>query len=186
MEDSKDITQLKALGYSSNSISLSYLLIPFVIIGIGGLIGLSIGMWVQSYWVNFSMTGFSMVPDELLFSYPTFVSVYLAPLILMMLLIFLVVNAILKRNVIEALNEASPNKPNIVIRNIDPITNKMSFLNSYKMKNIFRSFGKSAFVFITILGISITTFSAVSMQTWVSNSVKLGEANFPSKVIADI
>ncbi|MEG0282073.1 MAG: ABC transporter permease [Clostridia bacterium] len=176
IEDEKlQIGVLKALGYRSMQIAISYLVYPLVGAIIGGTIGYFIGIYMHEFITTLLVSYFNLPVDGFVFSLKyLYVSVGI-PALVLSLLTFIISMIMLRHKPLYLLKEGSNLKVNFFNRFISKITRGFSFRTRFKYSLASRSLGKLFIVTLTsfccglllvLILIGMNLFSSMIMSTF--------------------
>ncbi len=189
--EKKTISTLKSLGYKSSILALTFLLYPILIGAIGSIVGIFLGMFIQRYWLNFSAGSFAVNYGGPQMTFGIFSISMLVPMLIIILIMFIIIYKNLKTSTVSGLSGESTYKNNFLIRKWDDHVNKKdrnkdkTFIRQYKVKNVLRSFGKSSFIFVTVIGSSFIFIFGSAFSTWGQTATKATQAQFGDAEIAN-
>ncbi|MCM8710230.1 ABC transporter permease [Clostridium sp. SYSU_GA19001] len=167
------IGTLYALGYKKKNIMKHYLMYPFTISLLGGIVGTILGMITLKPMINFYISYFNMPVGILNFSVKYVIAGILLPIIFLVVCSYFVVNKSLKYSPVELIKGGSENnKVGFIERNIK--LDKLKFKTKFVIREQLRSIPRSLFL---LLGIIMATMlllmgfaSKSSMDTLIKDS----------------
>ncbi|MEG1705201.1 MAG: ABC transporter permease [Clostridia bacterium] len=177
IEDERlQIGVLKALGYKSTGISLSYLVYPIIGSLIGGIIGYVSGLFLHNFltklylgYYNMPILGFQIDLKYLAIS-------VLMPMIILSILAFLIAMFMLRKKPLQLLKEGSNLKVNLFSKIVSFLTRKLPFKSRFRYSLASRSLSKLLIVTITsfcigllivLILIGVNMFSSMINKTFV-------------------
>ncbi len=175
----KQFGVLKSFGYSTNSISLSFLMFPIILMLVNNVFALSFS--VLFYWLSMrnykNLFNVVVRPPSII----ALIFIFLLSFSIIIVFSYLKIRKSLAKKETILLEGKSVYNPNIIFRKMSKIGDKFkSFEVSYAFKNIFKSISKSSLIVFSTLSslflvaISFTISSFVSINT----SENFSGANF--------
>ncbi len=150
IEDERlQIGVLKALGYKSSNIAVSYLTYPIIGAIVGGLLGFLIGSPISIILSKLYVSYYTLPTDHFSFNFSYLSNCILVPLIILSTLSFLISIYMLKKKPLELLKEGSNLKINWFSKITSKLIRKLSFKRRFKYSLASRSFGKLLIVTLT-------------------------------------
>lgn len=150
IEDERlQIGVLKALGYKSSSIAVSYLTYPVVGAIIGGTLGFFIGSPLSIILSKYYVSYYTLPIDKFSFNFNYLINCVITPLIVLSFLSFIISIYMLKKKPLELLKEGSNLKINWFSKVVSRLTKRLSFKSRFKYSLAARSFGKLLIVTLT-------------------------------------
>ena len=152
-KERKQLGFLKAMGYRSWPIMLSFLAFPIVVAFLGGLIGYLIGLFIQNSFIGIFTNYFNINYGSFTFSW---LSLFFSLVILFAVLsavTLITVGVMLRMRVVEMMRGTSKRdlKVRWVTRKLNNSVRHASFDNRFRMTIFTSSFGRMTTVFFTVM-----------------------------------
>lgn len=165
-EQRTQIGTLKALGYSTGSITKKYLIYGAVPATIGAIIGIILGHTVLSKLIYDAYALGYFVGPQVMRPFPGFIILTLILSVVLITLTALVtINRTLKHNAAELLRPKAPKiGMRILLERVKPIWNRMSFLYKVTARNIFRYKARMAMTIIGVAGCTALIFMGFGIK----------------------
>lgn len=184
-EERTEIGTLKALGYSSTSISKKYLIYALIPSLIGCILGISFGhsyltkTIYKAYSTGFAIGEQVVSPYWLIILLATFIS-----LTLIFATAYFTSLKSLKNNAANLLRPKAPRAGSrILLENVDFIWEKLSFLQKVTMRNIFRYKGRMTMTIIGVAGCCSLLFMGYSIK---DSIVQISEKQYSDIIHYDL
>ena len=150
IEDERlQIGVLKALGYNSFSIAISYLVYPVIGALVGGLLGYGVGLVLHLPLTQLFVSFFNLPIDGYIFNIDFLYTCILIPLLVLSILSFIISVFMLRHKPLYLLKEGSNLKVNILNKLTNIITRKLNFKTKFRYSLASRSIGKLFIVTLT-------------------------------------
>ena len=131
-EEKKQIGVLKALGYNSLSIAVSYLVYPIIGGVVGGLLGILIGILVNNPLTNLFISYYNVPTDAYMFNNEYLVKVILIPTFVLSIISYFIAIIMLRKRALNLLKEGTNLKVNIFSKFVAFATRKSKFKTKFK------------------------------------------------------
>lgn len=152
IEDERlQIGVLKALGYRSTSIAVSYLVYPIIGAIVGGILGFGIGTLLHPILTKLYASYFVLPLAGYQFDFHYLLVDIVMPLVGLSFLCYFISVFMLRHKALHLLKEGSHLKVNFLSKIATKITKKLSFKERFRMSLALRSLGK-------LLVVSLTSF----------------------------
>ncbi len=151
---------LKALGYGTFKISISYLIYPIVGAVLGSLIGYYVGVVLSKPLVDVYISFYNVPLQEHQITFDYINRVFLMPIIFLSIVSFITAFVMIRKPSLFLLKEGSHLKVNFLTKFTNKLLRKRSFKTRFKYSLAFRSLGKLLIVsFVAFAsGLLITLF----------------------------
>lgn len=151
--ESKTIGTLYALGYKRKEIFLHYLLLPFIIVFSGSVIGTILGIFPINYMISFLTTTFIMPVNYIKINLLLILLSILLPILLVFVSTYFVISRILKKTPVELIKgKKESEKHNFLERSIN--LEQFSFSYKFKIREQLRNIIRGIFL---MLGVAVAT-----------------------------
>lgn len=179
LDNSKQFGTLKAIGVSRKDIASSFIIFPVIIILIGGLLSFLIVIPLQNIFFDLAMMYYTLPFISTTISLSAILLIFIIPLFVLVGIAFIIPWFYLRKSTDYLLSSSSNNKPGIILEKTSwMIPKNLSFNNSYKIKSVLKSFGKSSLIFFAVFGSVFLTSFALASVTMVDNLIEDAEQTF--------
>ena len=150
-KERRQIGFLKAMGYHSWAIMLSFLAFPIVVAFIGGVIGYIIGLFIQNHFIGIFTNYFNINYGSFTFSWTSLLFSLVALFVVLAIATLMTVGIMLRMKVVKMMSSAPTTKIRWLTRKINSSIRHASFNNRFRMTVFTSSFGRMSTVFITVM-----------------------------------
>lgn len=171
-DNGKQLGTLKAMGQTSTQISAAYIIFPFLLILLGGLLAIGSSIFIQKIFVHTSLNFFTFPLLSSSITPFTLLVIFALPLLISIVLCFFLAKWILRKPTLDLLTNKTKDTPNKIVRAIGYLTPSFfTFKFSYKIKGFWRAMGKSTLLFFAIFGGTALTSISLSASTMVDSII---------------
>jgi len=156
--DKKYIGILKSFGYKKITITLSYLIYPFITSIIGGILGFLIGNILSKIITNIYLKSFNIVVlDNNIYLKNLTFSIFI-PLLFLTSITFIFIMFLLRKKDIDLIRDSYNTKINLLTKLVNKLTTNCKFLTKLKYSLLTKSYKKLFTIIMTsfIVGFLIT------------------------------
>ena len=160
----KTLAILNANGYSKNQIAFSFISIGLIVVGISTILGYLVGFSLQFLFINIFRNYWTIPVFQQSFSWISFISTTLIPIVFVSILIFLVTLFALKGNVVKNLTEQDSKTTQLISTKAIKMFKFFGVKTQLAASFLFTNISKMVLIFIATAGticatsISTTTF----------------------------